>query len=100
MNYFFARWSRIGQVTFLLLASVPLSAQSPGTGAVSGTVTDPSGEVLSKARVSVVNDETKATRAVLTSLEGVFRVSLLPPGVYSVSAEAVGSRSNGCTLYT
>ncbi|MCU1226684.1 MAG: hypothetical protein JWQ42_4777 [Edaphobacter sp.] len=67
-----------------------MCAQSPGTGAIAGTVTDSSGAVISSAKVLVINDETRAARAVVTSSEGAFRVSLLSPGVYSVSAAAPG----------
>ena len=90
MNHFVTRCSRIGRITFLLLASASTYAQSPGTGAIAGSVVDPSGAVLPKAELSVVNDDTHAARSVATSSEGAFRISLLPPGNYSISAQASG----------
>lgn len=87
MDFFLARCSR---VAVLLLAPGCIFAQTPGTGAIAGTVIDSTGAVLPKAKVSVFNDETRAVRSVVTSSEGAFRVSLLPPGIYSVSAENQG----------
>ena len=95
MNYSLARWPRIGRVVILLLASGSLAAQTPGTGAIAGSVIDPSGAVLPKAAVSVTNDATHAVRSVVSSSEGAFRVSLLPPGNYSVTAQASGFAIQG-----
>src|SRR6478609_8845313 len=74
----------------ILMAASPLYGQSPGTGAIVGTVTDPDGAVLPKIKVTVANEGTLASREVLTSNEGTFRASLLPPGTYSVAIEASG----------
>ncbi|HEY6375375.1 MAG TPA: TonB-dependent receptor [Edaphobacter sp.] len=90
MNYFLAGCSRLAQVTVLLLTSLFITAQSPGTGAIAGSVIDPSGAVVPKASVSVVNEATHAVRSAVSSSEGSFRVSLLPPGNYSVSVDASG----------
>lgn len=92
MNGLIARRSDIAMVITLLLAGSPLVilAQTPGTGAIAGTVTDPSGAVLGQTKVIVVSDETGVARAAMTSAEGTFRVPLLSPGSYTVSAEASG----------
>lgn len=85
--------ARAGRAAILLMMSHVLWAQTPGTGAISGTVSDPSGAVIAAAKVTVTNDETRAARSVMTTNDGVFRVSLLPPGSYSISAEASGFRA-------
>src|SRR3982074_3436815 len=90
MSWLLAVSSRLGQVAVLLMASASMYAQSPGTGAIVGSATDPTGALISKAKISVVSDETHAARSVVSSSEGAFRVSLLPPGTYTVSAEATG----------
>ena len=54
--------------------------QTPGTGAISGVVYDPSGRVIPDAEVLAVNDATHLSRSVRTTPEGVFRLPLLPPG--------------------
>ncbi|HVJ09515.1 MAG TPA: TonB-dependent receptor [Acidisarcina sp.] len=85
-----AKSSCIGILAASLVTICTSFAQSPGTGAIVGTVTDPSNGAVPSSQVSVVNDGTQALRSVVTSNEGLFRASLLPPGVYRVSAEAPG----------
>src|ERR1700683_1225627 len=77
-------------VSGFLLAASPLAAQAPGTGAIAGSISDPSGAVIPHARVTVVSEETAASREAATSAEGLFRVPLLPPGNYSLDAAARG----------
>ena len=62
--------------------------QTPGTGAISGVVFDPSGRVISNADVLAVNEGTHLSRTVSTTAEGFFRVPLLPPGSYAVTVKA------------
>lgn len=92
MKSLIARRSHIARVMALFLAGSPLFilAQTPGTGAIAGTVTDPSGAVLSRAKAMVVSVDTGFARVATTSAEGTFRVPLLSPGSYIVSAEASG----------
>jgi hypothetical protein len=65
-------------------------AQAPGTGAISGTVYDPSHRTIANAEVFAVNEATHVSRFVLTTEEGVFRVPLLLPGSYRVRVKAPG----------
>ena len=74
---------------FLLLASASLG-QAPGTGAISGVVSDPASRPVANADVLVVDDATHLSRAAQTTSEGVFRVPLLPPGTYDVTVKAPG----------
>ena len=90
MENFAKRYRRSLVATGLLLFSGVFWGQSPGTGAISGTVIDPSGAVLPKAKVTVTDERNASTRVVETSAEGSFRISLLPPGTYVVSADATG----------
>ncbi len=79
----------LGGVVFLCAAlSVP--AQTPGTGAIAGEVTDPSGALVPNAHLLVVNKETNASRTVVTASNGEFRVPLLQPGKYSIQVDASG----------
>jgi hypothetical protein len=75
---------------WLLCATTLLRAQDPATGALSGRVFDSSGAVVPGSRVVVVNEKTDQSRAVLATAEGVFRVSLLPPGSYALSVDSPG----------
>jgi Carboxypeptidase regulatory-like domain/TonB-dependent Receptor Plug Domain/TonB dependent receptor len=67
-----------------------LEAQAPGTGAIAGSISDPSGAVVAHARVSVISEETNSSRTVNATAEGVFRVPLLLPGNYSIVVEQAG----------
>jgi hypothetical protein len=64
--------------------------QTPGTGAISGSVLDPAERVVGNAEVLVVNQETHASRPARTNAEGVFHVTLLSPGKYTVTVNALG----------
>jgi hypothetical protein len=73
----------------LLLALVGKAlGQTPGTGAISGVVYDPSNRVIANAEVLAVNEGTHVSRSAITTAEGVFRVPLLSPGTYTVTIKA------------
>src|ERR1700679_2011355 len=74
---------------FLLWASVSFG-QTPGTGAISGTVYDPANRAVANANVVAVNEATHLSRSVKTTPEGVVRGPLLPPGMYDVTVKAPG----------
>ena len=78
-----------GLAASLLLAVVPASAQT-GTSSVRGTVTDPQGNVVAGATVTLVNTETNASRTQTTSDGGVYSFELIQPGLYRVEVEATG----------
>ncbi len=65
-----------------------LSAQVTAT--LNGTVTDPSGGVISNARVTLTNDATREQRIVTSNGSGFFSYPSLNPGSYSVRVEAKG----------
>jgi hypothetical protein len=74
----------------LLVAALPISGQTPGTGAISGTVYDPGNRVVANAKVVAINMATHFARSVATTSEGVFRLPLLVPGGYTVTVSAPG----------
>jgi len=65
-------------------------AQAPGTGAIVGTVHDPSGRVVIGAAVSAVNGSTDLARTAATNSAGVFTMPLLSPGEYSITVKSPG----------
>src|SRR5215472_1453149 len=82
---------------FLLTLSISFltssaRAQSIVTGAVSGTVTDASGAIISEAKVTLTNESTQETQSVSSNESGVYQFPLLKPGRYSVSVEKNGFR--------
>ena len=78
----------------VLLAADRLSAQSTTTGAVFGTVTDPTGAVVSGATATLKSVETGRTSTATTSGNGEYRFSLLQPGRYSVTVSQSGFTSS------
>jgi Carboxypeptidase regulatory-like domain/TonB dependent receptor len=84
------RIHRAAPTLIFLLGMRIVSGQTPGTGAISGVVLDPTNRVVANAEVVVVSETTYASRVVRATSEGVFRVPLLLPGKYSVSISAPG----------
>ena len=65
-------------------------AQSNISGDISGTVLDASGAAVPNAQVTVTNLDNGLQKTATTDPSGNFRVALLPPGRYKVSAGASG----------
>ncbi len=84
--------SRLGVRIVLIVVSAVWAvwavAQS-GLGSVRGQVTDPSGAAVTNATV-VLKGADSQSRTVHTNHEGVYEVSSLPPGTYSLKASAKG----------
>jgi len=78
---------RIGFGTISLPAALcALSAYGQVSAGISGTVTDPSGGVISSAAVTVSNTDTGAARGTATDSAGHYELASLPPGQYEVKA--------------
>ena len=71
---------------------VPGRAQTT-FGSITGTVTDPSGAGVPRAKVIVTNDATHAQQQVLADAQGTFNVPDLQPGTYGVQVDAAGFQS-------
>src|SRR5260370_42022082 len=68
-----------------------LSAQSQAfTAAISGTVTDTSGGLVSGAKVTLTSAERGIARTFTTSNSGSYNFSLLPPADYVLKVEQSG----------
>jgi hypothetical protein len=76
---------------FLVMCSAA-KAQSIVTGAISGTVTDPSGAVVSDANVTLVNEATRESQSAVTGATGSFQFPLLKPGRYVLTIQKAGFR--------
>src|SRR5690348_16150624 len=71
--------------------TVPAFGQGGATGAITGTVQDPSGAVVANAEVRITNQETGLLeRSLKTDADGAFIAPLLPVGTYNVSVQAPG----------
>jgi outer membrane receptor protein involved in Fe transport len=77
----------------IFISASPALAQSASTGALSGTVTDPSGGVIAGATVTATNLATGQSRTGTTDSNGTYKLSLLPPGNYSMKFSATGFKA-------
>jgi hypothetical protein len=68
--------------------------QTAGTGALTGTVTDPTGAVVPGATVIATNVDTGQERTVTTGANGAYTFSLLQPGTYRIRFNAAGFKSS------
>lgn len=92
-------WSRkVGRFSSLLLAiaglmlfSFPSLAQTTvSTGSIVGTVTDPSGAVVSGAKVAITNAATGRAISLKTNQAGFYNSGALDPGNYRIEVGAKG----------
>ena len=69
------------------------AAQTAGEGTISGIVTDTTGAVIPKAKITAVNAATKITTTRYSSSAGYFSVAPLPVGRYTVEVTASGFKT-------
>ncbi len=79
-------------ISFLTIAFITrAAAQGGATGAITGTIQDPSGAVVANAEVRITDQETGVLeRSVNSGSDGTFTAPLLPVGRYTVSVHAPG----------
>src|SRR5215475_2550707 len=75
-----------------LLTVLPLRAQVD-TGSITGTVTDPSGAVVSNAKVTLSNEGTAASVTTTTGSDGLYRFSPVRIGNYKIEVAAEGFKT-------
>jgi Carboxypeptidase regulatory-like domain len=98
IDFFPQRSARLGSWFLLMLLlsalAVSLSAQTTiSTGSIQGTVSDPSGALVSGAKVSIRNKGTNQTVATSTNTSGAYASGALIPGEYVVRVEAAGFKT-------
>lgn len=71
----------------LILAGQAL-AQSTTAGGINGRIVDPQGAIISNATVKVTNNGTNSSVTVTANEDGVYRVTNLQPGTYTVEFSA------------
>src|ERR1700724_3094846 len=74
----------------LALCSLPMYGQTPDTGAIAGSVSDPSGALVPRAAVVVNSQATREERDLTTDAQGSFSVPFLTPGNYDLTVRAHG----------
>ncbi|HEY8225320.1 MAG TPA: TonB-dependent receptor [Pyrinomonadaceae bacterium] len=79
----------IGVLFVIAVAYLTAFGQS-GTSTIRGTVTDPQGNVVAGASVTLANAEKNFSRTVVTGSEGNYLFNLIPPGSYTIQTESKG----------
>src|SRR5947209_1559111 len=81
----------VAWLTLVLGLAAQVFAQGGATGAITGTVQDPSGAFVANAEVRITNQDTGVLeRSVQTGGDGAFIATLLPVGTYTVSIKSSG----------
>jgi hypothetical protein len=79
---------RLALVTLGLAATAAFGQQTTAT--VTGQVTDPSGSIVTGARVTLTNTDTNTSGSTTTGSGGDYVLTLLRPGPYTLSVTSVG----------
>src|SRR6185437_10861522 len=74
----------------LVLSAPSAAAQTAGEAAIQGTVTDPSGAVIANATVVAINNASGVATSRTTTTSGLYVISPLSPGNYTVTVDAAG----------
>ncbi len=77
-------------VAALVLLSVRPAAAQQATALINGTVKDPSGAVVSGAKVTLTNAATNTARTATTNKDGLYLFSSVPIGTYQLEVEQSG----------
>ena len=77
-------------LTTAITLATPGFAQTAGTGALAGTVTDPTGAVMPQVQIAVKSEATGEVRTVMSQQNGDYVVPLMLPGRYTVEASKTG----------
>jgi Carboxypeptidase regulatory-like domain/TonB dependent receptor len=76
-------------LTLLAIPALNIYGQAI-SGNLVGTITDPSGATVPNASVTATNVATNVKWHTVTNNDGQYRLNNLPPGTYTLSAEATG----------
>ncbi len=72
-------------------------AQSAGTGAIAGVVSDPTGALIANAEIRITNTATGETHLIQSSSGGRYTAALLQPGIYNLTVSKSGFRDANYT---
>src|SRR5262245_22589781 len=83
--------------SFSGLAPAAVAAQGSNTGRLSGTVTNPQGEVIGGATITVTDNQTGKEITLTTTGEGTYAFPTLNIGTYTVKVSAPGFKTHTAT---
>ncbi len=85
---------RFGVLLLCLLITSGLASAQTITGAITGTVMDPSGSVIPNVKVAATNTATNISTEAQTNESGVYNLLFLPIGDYNLTASAQGFKKS------
>ena len=83
-----------------LLLLVPQHVWAQATGAITGTITDPTGAVIPGAKVTATRIETGVSQSTVATAAGTYTIPNLVVGTYDVTAEGQGFKAASATGVT
>lgn len=83
-----------------MLVPQQASAQSATTGAITGSVTDPSGAVVPLANVELTSKDTNLVQSVQTNTSGQYSFTGVRPGQYMLTVKIAGFRTSSIPAVT
>jgi len=91
-----ARWTAVCLTVFAAICLwIPASLSAQGaSGRILGRVSDPTGAVLSGAKVTLTNEATNVSRNGLTNDSGDYSFVDVVPGTYAIQYELTGFKKN------
>ena len=92
---------RLAVAFFLTFATTLVIAQNANTGEIKGTVSDPSGALVSGVTVTITNLQTGVATVLTTNSAGIYDAPSMPTGQYKVVFSKSGFRNSvrdGITL--
>src|SRR5690242_13249069 len=93
MHRYFANAVLSAAVAAAFVLSVPAALGQTSAGRITGTILDSSGAVVPNAKIVARNSETGVEYPSASNGEGAYMLYPLPPGVYQVTVDAPGFRT-------
>jgi len=97
MSRFLLRATALFTFVFVFTFSLPAQIQN---GSFTGTVLDPSGAAIPNAKVTLKNTGTGLSVTATSNQTGLYNARELPPGNYSITAQAQGFKTSTLTNMT
>jgi hypothetical protein len=91
-------WIGLSLILMLVPALTPVSFAQTDTGAIAGTVTDPTGAVIAGAAITATNTDNGLKLAAVSNGTGAFVILAVPRGNYKVEAKATGFAPAAATV--
>jgi Carboxypeptidase regulatory-like domain/TonB dependent receptor len=85
-------------VLFFAFTLLPTAFAQETTGAIQGTVTDPTGAVVVGAQVTAVADKLIKPATAITDSHGFYRLNALPSGNYTLTVTGSGMKAKATDL--